>query len=95
MRMPRHGGKDHVDSGLAGPRGAPSRGRSAAIRAENGWMRNLALLAYVILGVIVASQHDYYGHLATVSQIVSALVATAFWPLIVVGANLHLSLGRL
>ena len=58
-------------------------------------MRNLALLAYVIFGVIVASQHDYYNHIATVSQVVSAIVATALWPLIVLGANLHLSLGRL
>ena len=58
-------------------------------------MRNLALLAYVIFGVLVASQHDYYNHLATVSQVISAVVATALWPLIVLGANLHLSLGRL
>ncbi len=62
---------------------------------ENGRMRNLALLAYVIFGVVVASQHDYYTHLATVSQVVSAVVATALWPLILLGANLHLSLGRL
>jgi len=58
-------------------------------------MRKLALLAYVIFGVLVASQHDYYNDLATVSQVLSAAVATALWPLIVLGANLHLSLGRL
>jgi len=58
-------------------------------------MRNLASLAYVIFGVIIASQHDYYRHLATISEVVSAVVATALWPLIVVGANLHLNLGRL
>ena len=70
-------------------------GRSAASSGENDRMRNLALLAYVIFGVLVASQHDYYNHLATVSQVISAVVATALWPLIVLGANLHLSLGRL
>ena len=70
-------------------------GRSVASLGENDPMRNLALLAYVILGVLVASQHDYYNHLATVSQVISGVVATALWPLIVLGANLHLSLGRL
>ncbi len=56
-------------------------------------MRSLASIAYVVIGVIVASQHDYYVHLTTVSQVVSAVAATALWPLILLGANLHLSLG--
>jgi hypothetical protein len=58
-------------------------------------VRNLAWLVYVVFGVIVASQHDYYAHLATVAQVVSAVVGTALWPLILLGANLHLSLGPL
>jgi hypothetical protein len=58
-------------------------------------MRNLGLLAYVVFGVLVSSQHDYYAHLTTVSQVVSAVVATALWPLILLGANLHLNLGQL
>ncbi|MGA2928735.1 MAG: hypothetical protein ABSG43_22650 [Solirubrobacteraceae bacterium] len=58
-------------------------------------MRNLALLIYVVLGVIVASQHAYYANLATLSQVLSAVVSTALWPLILLGGNLHLSLGHL
>jgi hypothetical protein len=58
-------------------------------------MRRLAPLAYVVFGIVVASQHDYYADLTTVSQVVSAVVATALWPLILLGANLHLSLGQL
>ena len=58
-------------------------------------MRSLISVAYVVLGVLVASRHDYYAHLTTVSQVVSAVVATALWPLIVFGASLHLTLGRL
>jgi ABC-type anion transport system duplicated permease subunit len=58
-------------------------------------MRSLASIAYVIIGVIVASQHSYYGHLATLSQVLSAVVATALWPLVLLGASLHLSLGHL
>jgi hypothetical protein len=70
-------------------------GRSAAVRDENDRVRSLASLAYVVFGVLVASQHDYYAHLTTVSQVVSAVVATALWPLILLGANLHLNLGQL
>jgi hypothetical protein len=56
-------------------------------------VRSLASLVYVLFGVIIASQHDYYTHLTVVSQVVSAVVATALWPLILLGASLHLNLG--
>jgi hypothetical protein len=58
-------------------------------------MPRLSAIAYVVIGVIVASQHSYYAHLATLSRVLSAVVATALWPLILLGANLHLSLGSL
>ena len=58
-------------------------------------MRSLASIAYVVIGVIVASQHSYYAHLATLSQVLSAVMATALWPLVLLGASLHLSLGHL
>jgi len=64
-------------------------------RNENDRVRSLAPLAYVVFDVLVASQHDYYAHLTTLSQIVSAAVATALWPLILLGANLHLNLSQL
>jgi len=69
--------------------------RRVAINDEQGRMRRLYIVAYLVFGAVVASQHDYYGQLATVSQVVSALAATAFWPLLLLGANLHLSLGAL
>jgi ABC-type anion transport system duplicated permease subunit len=55
----------------------------------------MASIAYVVIGVIVASQHSYYAHLATLSQVLSAVVATALWPLVLLGASLHLNLGHL
>jgi hypothetical protein len=58
-------------------------------------VRSLALLGYLVFGVIVASQNAYYADLTTVSQVVSAIVATALWPLILLGASLHLSLAHL
>jgi hypothetical protein len=65
------------------------------MRDEHDRVRSLASIAYVVFGVLVASQHDYYAHLATVSQVLTAIVATVLWPLILLGANLHLNLGQL
>jgi hypothetical protein len=58
-------------------------------------MPRLAPLVYVVIGVIVASQHSYYAHLGSLSEVLSAVVATALWPLILLGADLHLSLANL
>lgn len=63
--------------------------------ANPGRMPRLASIAYIVLGVIVASQHSYYASLGSLSQVLSALVATALWPLVLLGANLHLSLAHL
>jgi hypothetical protein len=58
-------------------------------------MPRLATVAYVIIGVVVASQHSYYASLGSFSQVLSAVVATALWPLVLLGASLHLSLAHL
>jgi hypothetical protein len=58
-------------------------------------MPRLVSIVYVVIGVIVASQHSYYARLASLSQMLSAVVATALWPLVLLGANLHLSLANL
>ena len=51
--------------------------------------------AYVVLGVLVASQHDFYSHVTTVSQMFSAVVAATLWPLVLLGASLHLNFAQL
>ena len=79
---------------IAGGRARRS-GRSAAVSGEPDRMPRLALIVYVVIGVIVASQHSYYAHFGSLSQVLSAVVATALWPLILLGANLHLSLANL
>jgi hypothetical protein len=58
-------------------------------------MPRLVSIAYVVIGVNVASQHSYYANLNGVAQVLSAVVSTALWPLILLGANLHLSLAHL
>jgi len=58
-------------------------------------VRRLATIIYVVLGVVVASQHGYYAQFASASEVLSAVAATALWPLILLGGSLHLSLARL
>jgi hypothetical protein len=58
-------------------------------------MPRLASIVYVVIGVIVASQHHSNANLGSLSQVLSAVVATALWPLVLLGANLRLSLANL
>jgi hypothetical protein len=44
---------------------------------------------WLIVGVLLAASHHYLQHLDTVKQIVSAALAVALWPLLLLGINLH------
>jgi len=44
---------------------------------------------YLIAGGIVAASHDYWSNLHTFKPVLSAVLATVLWPLILVGINLH------
>ena len=44
---------------------------------------------YLIAGGIVAATHDYWSNVHALKPIVSALLATVLWPLILLGINLH------
>ena len=59
---------------------------TAAPRVGVSWLVAL----YLVAGGIVAATHHYWSQLQTVKQIVSALLATVLWPLILVGVNLHI-----
>jgi hypothetical protein len=48
------------------------------------------LLVYLVAGGIVAATHHYWSQLHALKQIISALLATVLWPLILVGVNLHI-----
>jgi hypothetical protein len=49
-------------------------------------------IIYIIVGVVVASNQGYLADVATLSQLISAIVAVMFWPLLILGANLHIVL---
>ncbi len=44
---------------------------------------------YLIAGGIVAATHHYWQNLHTLKTVVSAVLATLLWPLILLGINLH------
>ncbi len=44
---------------------------------------------WLIVGGIVAATHGYWSHLHTFKGWISGLLGTVLWPLILLGANLH------
>jgi hypothetical protein len=59
---------------------------SARPRIGVSWL----LAIYLIIGGIVSATHHYWSNLHTIKAIVSALLATVLWPLILIGINLHI-----
>jgi hypothetical protein len=51
---------------------------------------HLLSIIYLVIGLVVASNHHYFTHLNTVKEIASAVLAVVLWPLILLGMNLHI-----
>lgn len=51
-------------------------------------LRRIIPLAYLIIGLVVASQHGYFTHLTTFGRILSAVLAVLLWPLVLLGVQL-------
>ena len=47
-------------------------------------------LIYIVVGVAIASSYDYFERLNTLRQVLSALLAVALWPLVLLGIDLHI-----
>ena len=47
-------------------------------------------IIYVVIGVAIAASYDYFERLNTLRQILSALLAVALWPLVLLGIDLHI-----
>ena len=50
----------------------------------------LISLVYLVVGVLVASSHDYFTNASTLKPLLSALLAVGLWPLLLLGINLHI-----
>ena len=55
-----------------------------------GIFRSLVGVIYLVIGVVVASTHHYLSHLHALRPIASAVLAVVLWPIVLLGANLHL-----
>jgi hypothetical protein len=55
-----------------------------------GMFRSLTGVIYLVIGVVVASSHHYFRHLHGLRPIASAVLAVVLWPIVLLGANLHL-----
>jgi hypothetical protein len=53
-------------------------------------LRKLLFVAYVVVGVIVASSHHYFTHLDGIKPVLSAILAVVLWPLVLFSVNLHI-----
>jgi hypothetical protein len=47
---------------------------------------------YLIIGAFVAGAHHYFTHLTALEPVISAILAIVLWPLLLVGADLHVNL---
>jgi uncharacterized membrane protein YesL len=65
----------------------------SSVRDNNKEMflpRNLLVLVYVGVGLVVAATHHYFSNINGWRGVVSAILAVVLWPLILLGINLHI-----
>ena len=49
----------------------------------------LITIVWLVVGILLAANHNYLQHLNTIKPIVSAVLAILLWPLLLLGINLH------
>ena len=49
------------------------------------------VMAWIVVGVVVAATNDYFDHLDTAGAIASAIVAIVLWPLLLLGFDIRIS----
>jgi hypothetical protein len=47
-------------------------------------------LIYLVVGVAIAASYDYFERLNTLRRFLSAILAVALWPLVLLGIDLHI-----
>ena len=60
----------------------------ARSRARPGF--SLLFVVWVAIGAVVAYTHHYWESINTFKEVVSAVLATLLWPLLLLGINLHI-----
>jgi len=47
-------------------------------------------IVYLVVGLVVAANHNYLENLDRIKEIISALLAILLWPLVLIGIDLHI-----
>lgn len=55
-----------------------------------GALSKILPVVYFVVGILVANSHRFFSHLNTIRLILSAVLAVALWPLVLLGVNLHI-----
>jgi ABC-type anion transport system duplicated permease subunit len=53
---------------------------------------SLGFVVWLVIGVIVASNHQYLVNLKTLGAVLSALLAVLLWPLILLGTKITINI---
>jgi hypothetical protein len=53
-------------------------------------LRNILIVVYLVIGVVVANSQYYFTHLNSFTSVLSALLAVLLWPPILFGVSLHI-----
>jgi hypothetical protein len=48
-------------------------------------------IIYIVIGIFIASDHNYFENVGHFERLISAIIAVLLWPLVLLGADLHLS----
>lgn len=54
------------------------------------FVSGIIALVYVLVGVLVANNNDYFRNVNDIEEIISAMLAVALWPLVLLGVDLEL-----
>jgi hypothetical protein len=51
-------------------------------------LRRIIPAVYLVIGILVAAQHNYLAHLDTAGRVLSAVLAILLWPLVLLGVHI-------
>ena len=69
----------------------PAVGSAVSSRGTDVMIRRIVPIVYLLIGLLVASQHSYLTNLTTLNRILSAVLAVVLWPLVLLGIHLNIA----
>src|SRR5665647_3305893 len=66
-------------------RGSRAQPETGGRLQEGRMIRNVLIIVYLVVGVVVANSHHYFVHLTTLKPVLSAVLAVPLWPLVMFG----------